>query len=208
MRFDLVLGNPYKEKYRWQELCESVFALFSPCIKAYNSQKKKPNGNFELRVRSTMDKPKLQPSDLLIYVVKTTNHGVLSAKFADVPGIENYEAAGKAVPPQGKQKLVAAEVYMEIPTNPDAPWHMWEMVRLSPTQLAKMIFHEALHLKTGFSDASLHNKGGLAHAYPLDKELTTHGANSNVALMAAHIHKHLNVWTEGWAWMGVAAEPV
>src|ERR1700741_4582931 len=130
MRFEVVLANPYKEKYRWQELCEHVHAFFNPCVKAYNSNKKKPTGNLELHVRSTMNKPKLQPHDLLIYVVKTTNYGVLNDKFEHVPGIETYEAAGKAVPPTGKDKLVAAEVYMEVPTNPDAPGSLWEMFKL------------------------------------------------------------------------------
>jgi hypothetical protein len=198
MRFEVVLGNPSKEKFGWKELCEHVFALFSPCVKAYNAKKKKPTGDFELSVRSTMDRPKLQPSDLMIYVVKTANHGVLSEKFEDVEGVDGWEAAGKAIPPYRDDKLVAAEVYLEIPTNPDAPWSLWEMVRLSPLQVAKTIFHEALHLKTSLQDNTLHNMGGLAHAYPFDKELTTKGPKSNVSVMADHLHKHLNLWAGAW----------
>lgn len=166
--YNIWLGNPHHSVYKWQELCEEVFALFWPVIKKHKDYS-------GLSVRSTMQKPSLLPHEMLIYVVPGLAHGVIADRFGqsshgeDQYGLTQWEGA-----------LTGAEVYVR---------------GLAPKYVAKFVFHEALHAKTHLGK-SLHGKGGLANGH-LDYYDAAQ-TSANVSLMSKNLKNAYSPWTGGF----------
>ena len=72
----IYLGNPYRFRYRWRELCFAVQALFNQVVANHDS----------VMVRSTMDPPNISPVELLIYVPESPLGSLVGPHFGNTFG--------------------------------------------------------------------------------------------------------------------------
>lgn len=213
MTYTIWLGNPYKLHYDWQALCSAVAKIFRPAIAEFD----KTNGKRKLhnvRCASTPTLPAIGPQDLLIYVVPTRDFGFGGVDFGSTEEGRPQDNAGLTVATAGQ---VCSEVFVAdniisgsgVTLRADflttKPPEIEVNVKRDPGFMAKTIYHEALHNRTGMAD-SLHAKSGLsigrAAIGPADTLST-----ADKKLMAKHLLRGTvpgkrgseTQWTGGWS---------
>jgi hypothetical protein len=208
MAYQIWLGNPYKMHYDWPALCSEVAKLFQAVIKAYDAAHKRKLGT--VLVSSRFDEPTIAPRDLIVYVVPEPSYGFVGVDFGTGGRVH---AGGLTLPWRGQ---VCSEVYVadqgvatggvevrvdRLKTNP--PVITVDQKR-DPECLAKLIYHEALHNRTGWGDRQLHGHRGVS----LGKEVVNCRAarsKQDTTLMARNLlrakldKKPYRQWTRGWA---------
>lgn len=174
MTYNIYLGNPYRFRYRWQDLCFAVQALFNQVVANHDEF----NG---VMVRSTMDPPNISPGELLIYVLESPLESLVGLHFGNTfggPGVGGMTGWDSNSP------IVGSEVYVSVQDVP----------RL----LADLIFHEAMHNKLRWSDQQLHNHPSLGlAASPVQPPLNA----GNIQLMMPALSVERPQWLGGWALM-------
>ncbi len=169
--FNIYLGNPTGMRYDWDALCVAVRDVFAPALQEH----RRFSGVY---VQSTMQRPSLAPAELLVYVVPTSRSSVVRRL-----GNEPTSAGGLTTMVQHHPRYgtcTGSEVYAQGKTL---------------NVLAKVIFHEALHNKTGWSNERLHSQGGLATS-PLGESDQLSPANTR--LMRRHIADAVPQWLDGF----------
>lgn len=165
MQYNVWLGNPRGMTFDWNELCREVARLFAPVVKEHKDFT-------SVYVRSTMKKPSLASHELLVYVVPTRLHGVIGARFKQPEQVPSQYGDTR-----WEGTLTGAEVYRR---------------GLLPKQLAKFVFHEALHAKTHKATNQVGTKGlGTCNMNYMDATLHP----DNVALMVKNLKNLHAPWT-------------
>jgi len=133
-----------------------------------------------VRVKMVDQKPTLQSTDILVYLVPSHPSGLLGTRFGREEKADNQygRAAWNAA-----ETEFGAEVYVRHLT--DQPW-----------DIAKFVWHEVLHVKTK-EENEMHKRGGLAG----DIEFGYQGSwltDQNIKDMAAYMGKKRPMWTGGF----------
>jgi len=169
MTYNIVLGNPFKMKYRWQELCDETIKLFKPSVKKGN----------KIRVFSTMTNPGVLPTDAIVYVIPNQDFSLVARHF----GMWD-EARELGVTYPGRPS--ACEVYRDTEIEGE---HM------PPSMLAKVIWHEVGHNKAQMGIRAFHRQDGLrVDRLTRHDQLT----KSNSSFMATYLVKDVPQWTGGF----------
>jgi hypothetical protein len=164
-KYTIFLANPYGMSYWWESLIKAVHVLFDPAVKTLQFD--------GVAVLNTMGRPFVASSELLIYVLPTRAHSVVSGHFKLTPG------ASGATGWESRSGVTGSEVYVNGSSN--------------TSHIANLIFHEALHNKLHLSDKQLHGTGGLA-ADPIHPPQT----QGNIALMRTGMSRLVPQWLGGW----------
>lgn len=162
---NVCFGNPKHLKYQWQALVHETVKLFVPVIKASKKFKR-------VHVYSTMQRPKLLPQDILIYVLPNKPSGIVGSHFGVNSGGPDGHTAWGA-------DGIGSEVYKRS-------WN--------PRMLARLAYHEAMHNKLKKGDA-MHSHGGLAGS-PIYED--TKDTQANIKRFAEALGKNRHQWTGGW----------
>ncbi|NJN47598.1 MAG: hypothetical protein HC808_15230 [Candidatus Competibacteraceae bacterium] len=204
MAYQIWLGNPYELHYNWSTLCAEVKKLFIPVIKKFDESHKNRKFN-TVNCNSRFDKPAIGPNDLVVYVVPAPNFGFVGVDFGE-GGREH--AAGLTLPYGGQ---VCSEVYvsdgqingegvkLRVDRMSAEPPVINVNTKRSAALLARLVFHEALHNKTGYGDHKLHNSKGVVIGKEEITSATLDPSPKDIELMADHLlNKKTSQWKGGW----------
>ncbi|MCA9420292.1 MAG: hypothetical protein KC587_14530 [Nitrospira sp.] len=214
MAYQIWLGNPYELHFDWNKLCAEVVKLFRPVIVEYDSRQKVKSRRFgTVRCSSRIERPQVGARDLLVYVVPEPQFGFVGVEF----GTGGREIAGGLtltdhVTVSGRRvRQVASEVSLsggQIATGPGATLRVDRLSTTPPTirvdkkrsvgTVARVIFHEALHNRTGMGNRALHTHPGVRLG---EEFVPTTGmpSKADIRLMADHLTNPIGQWTGGWA---------
>jgi hypothetical protein len=134
----IYLGNTHRMKFNTYQVEDATWYLFNKSVQLY----KKDTFN-SIVVKMVEQRPSLQKTDRLVHLVPSHPKGVLGTRFGSKPKRENQYGWTAW---DGNE--FGAEVYVRDLT--DQPW-----------DIAKFVWHEALHIKTKEQD-EMHRRGGLA----------------------------------------------
>ena len=169
----IYLGNPHKMKINTYHVEDATWYLFNKSVQLY-----KKDTFSSVVVKMVDQKPSLQQTDLLVYLVPSHPKGVLGTRFGTKVKAENQYGWT-----DWEGNDYGAEVYVRDLT--DQPW-----------DIAKFVWHEALHVKTK-EGKEMHKRGGLAG----DIETGVEGSwltERNIKDMAKHIDEKRPMWTGGF----------
>lgn len=169
----IYLGNTHKMKLNTYQVEDATWYLFNKSVQLYKKDK------FDsVVVKMVEQKPSLQKTDLLVYLVPSHPKGVLGTRFGSKPKHENQYGWTDFL---GSES--GAEVYVR--DLADQPW-----------DIAKFVWHEALHVKT-WEGKEMHKRGGLAGDIGTGVEgswLT----EQNIKDMAEFMGEKRTIWTGGF----------
>jgi hypothetical protein len=203
MAYQIWLGNPYELHYDWNALCAEVKKLFIPVIKEFDGNHKKNKFN-TVNCSSRFDKPHISMQDLLVYVVPEPNFGFVGVDFG-TGGREH--AAGLTLPYSGQ---VCSEAYvsdgqingegvkLRVDRMSTEPPLINVNTKRDPALLARVIFHEALHNRTGYDDHKLHNAKGVKLGRAEITSSALAPSPKDIELMADNLLRKTPQWTGGW----------
>lgn len=203
MAYQIWLGNPYEMHYDWQQLCLEVESLFTPVIERHDSKHKRKLDT--VRCTSRFTRPAIGPTDLIVYVVPAPSYGFVGVDF----GTGGRVDAGGLTLPYGGQVCSEAYVADAVVSSVgvklrvdrlslDPPLIDVDQKR-DPSLMAKLIYHEALHNRTGYGNRKLHNTSGVSLGQATISP--THAqSKKDIELMASYLlHAKPTQWTGGWA---------
>lgn len=214
MAYQIWLGNPYELHFDWDGLCTEVAKLFQPVIVEFDSSQRLAKNRFgTVLCSSRIEPPKVGARDLLVYVVPEPQFGFVGIDF----GTGGREIAGgltltdHVIVGGRRVRQVASEVSVsggQITTGPGATLRVDRLSTTPPTirvdkkrsvgTVARIIFHEALHNRTGLGNRALHNHPGVRLG---EEFVPTTGmpSSEDIRLMANHLTNPTGQWTGGWA---------
>ena len=212
MAYQIWLGNPYKLHFHWNALCAEVVKLFRPVIDEYDSQQKVRSRRFgSVRCSSRMTLPLVGARDLLVYVVPTPQYGFVGVDF----GRGGREIAGGLtltwrINLKGKHvRRVASEVsvsdhdvvsggaILRVDWLTTSPPTIRVNKKYSVGMVARLIFHEALHNRTGLGNRALHHHPGVRLGKAVVPN-TGKPSQEDIRLMAGQLRRPVRQWTGGW----------
>jgi hypothetical protein len=161
--YRIYLGNPTGMHYWWSDLVIAVRDLFLPVIEQTKYD--------AVSVHSTMTAPVLRPTDLLVYVVQSASMSLVAPAFGATSGSGGTTA-------WDSKHVTGSEVYT---------------YNNEPTEVAFLIFHEALHNKLKWSDKALHALGGLGGSPVNPPQLKSDVRHMRQGLSSVHPQ-----WLGGW----------
>ncbi len=214
MAYQIWLGNPYELHFAWNGLCTEVARIFQPVIAEFDSNQRVARNRFgEVLCSSRIERPVVGPRDLLVYVVPEPNFGFIGVDFGTG---DRLIAAGLTlrypINIGGRNvRQVASEVSVSgerIATGPGATLRVDWLTTTPPTirvdekrsvgLIARVIFHEALHNRTGMGNHALHTHPGVRLGGEPIRE-TDMPSREDIRLMAKRLTNPTRQWTGGWA---------
>ena len=210
MALQVCLANPYELHYDWNSLCQHVQLLLRPVVELFDERNPR-NRLHNVSVRSSFDPMPVTGDDLLVYVVPTRLFGFVGVDFAselggreDADGLTGFTAGE-----------VCSEAYAAEPDLVGGDEQKLRVDRLTtegnllgvesrrdPSCLAKVIFHEFMHNRSGQGDR-MHDNPELTIGRSVDCRQDVSPADR--AFLADHLRRDprnrrwRQQWTGGWA---------